>query len=145
MVHVDAHMHTCMCTQSRYCIPKKQFSSTQPSLLCTCVSFYSSPWLFNSKLFMNSLVTNTLWWAEQQLTAIKHSIAVALKPVNEWNISVITDSNNGQGFDSTVTAAVIGIVIPVGKLIWFKYWRRSFWNISVIKLLWLSRLGGGRE
>lgn len=32
-------------------------------------------------------------------------------------ISVITDSNNGQGFDSTVTAAVIGIVIPVGKLI----------------------------
>lgn len=31
--------------------------------------------------------------------------------------SVITDANNDQGFDSTVTAAVIGIVIPVGKLI----------------------------
>lgn len=32
------------------------------------------------------------------------------------NTFVIADSNNGQGFDSTVTAAVVGIVIPVGKL-----------------------------
>uniref|UniRef100_A0A8C2TJA1 Very low-density lipoprotein receptor n=1 Tax=Coturnix japonica TaxID=93934 RepID=A0A8C2TJA1_COTJA len=48
-------------------------------------------------------------------------------------ISVITDSNNGQGFDSTVTAAVVGIVIPVvvlgllcmgGYLIW-RNWKRK--------------------
>uniref|UniRef100_A0A8C8B1I8 Very low-density lipoprotein receptor n=1 Tax=Otus sunia TaxID=257818 RepID=A0A8C8B1I8_9STRI len=47
--------------------------------------------------------------------------------------SVITDANNDQGFDSTVTAAVIGIVIPVvvigllcmgGYLIW-RNWKRK--------------------
>uniref|UniRef100_A0A8B9BCW1 Very low-density lipoprotein receptor n=1 Tax=Anser brachyrhynchus TaxID=132585 RepID=A0A8B9BCW1_9AVES len=49
------------------------------------------------------------------------------------NTFVIADSNNGQGFDSTVTAAVVGIVIPVvvigllcmgGYLIW-RNWKRK--------------------
>lgn len=48
----------------------------------------------------------------------KHS----LKPeseLNDQNTSVITDANDDEGFGSTVTAAVIGIVIPVGKQIGF--------------------------
>lgn len=28
---------------------------------------------------------------------------------------VLTDANNAEGFGSTVTAAVVGIVVPVGK------------------------------
>lgn len=54
--------------------------------------------------------------------------------------SVIADANNDQGFDSTVTAAVIGIVIPVGKLLWFNL-QRSQQNIRVNTLLWFPGVG----
>lgn len=43
----------------------------------------------------------------------------ATNELNDQNTSVITDANDDEGFGSTVTAAVIGIVIPVGKQIRF--------------------------
>lgn len=51
-------------------------------------------------------------------TNSKHPLKAA-NELNDQNTSVITDANDDEGFGSTVTAAVIGIVIPVGKRIGF--------------------------